>query len=84
MDESYNAAVFAVLLGYSTLSKTQRNAFMIRLNDFTHVSPQVQRRIAEEWMRCCQRASNPAARMIAETAAVYITESKKGRKARGR
>jgi hypothetical protein len=82
MDESYNATVIAVLLGYSTLSKKQRDVFLGRLNDFTYVSPQEQRRMAEEWMRSCLGASNPATRMIAEAAAVYITENKKTRKAR--
>ncbi|QAU22712.1 hypothetical protein EO087_00890 [Dyella sp. M7H15-1] len=82
MDESYDAAVSAVLLGYSALSKTQRAVFMDLLNQFTFVSPQQQRRIANDWLRSCQTSANPAVRMIAESAAVYVIDSKKSRTAR--
>jgi hypothetical protein len=82
MDESYDAAVSAVLLGYSTLSKTQRAVFMDRLNQFMFVSPQQQRRIANDWLRSCQASVDPAARVVAESAAVYAAECKKPRKAR--
>jgi hypothetical protein len=82
MDESYDAAVSAVLLGYSTLSKNQRSAFMDRLNQFMFVSPQQQRRIADDWLRFCQSAADPSVRRIAESAANYLADSKKGRKSR--
>jgi hypothetical protein len=80
MDKSYDAAVSALLLGYSTLSKTQRDAFMERLNQFTYVSPQKQRRIASDWLRSCEESANPAVRMIAETAATYVVHEKKKNK----
>jgi hypothetical protein len=80
MDESYDDAVSAVLLGYSTLSKTQRTVFMDRLNEFLFVSPQQQKHIASGLLRSCQESTDPTARLIAESAAVYIVESKKLRK----
>jgi len=82
MDESYDAAVSAVLLGYSALSKTQRSAFMDRLNQFMFVSPQQQRRITDDWLRLCQSSANPSVRQIAESAATYLVDNKKGRKSR--
>jgi hypothetical protein len=84
MDESCDDAVSALLLGYSALSKAQRAVFMDRLNQFMFVSPQQQRRIAGGWLDACQVSTHPAARVIAESAAVYAAESKKPRKAKGK
>ena len=77
MDESCDAAISSVLLWYSMLSKAQRAVFMERLNQFMFVSPQQQRRIASDWMRSCQDSTDPAARRVAESAAVIVTEGKK-------
>jgi hypothetical protein len=84
MDESYDTAVSAVLLGYSTLSKTQRAAFMDSLNQFMFVSPQQQRRIADHWLRSCQDSADPSIRQIAESAGIYKVEAKQGRKFRNK
>jgi hypothetical protein len=81
MDESYDDAISAVLLGYSTLSKAQRARFMDRLNQFMFVSPQQQRRIADDWLRSCQDSADPTARSVAESAAVYVIENKKPKRA---
>jgi hypothetical protein len=80
MDESYDTAVSAVLLGCSALSKMQRAAFMDSLNQFMFVSAQQQRRIADHWLRSCQNSEDPSVRQIAESAAIYMVEAKKGRK----
>ncbi|GGA03930.1 hypothetical protein [Dyella caseinilytica] len=80
MDESHAAAVSAVLLGYSTLSETQRSVFMDQLNQFMFVSPQQQRRIADAWLRLCQSSADPSVQRIAESAATYLAGNKKGRK----
>jgi hypothetical protein len=82
MDESCDAAVSAVLLGVSALSKAQRDVFMERLNEFMYVSAQQQQRLAESWLHACQESSLPAARAVAESAAVYFAERKKPRKRR--
>jgi hypothetical protein len=74
MDESRDDAVSAVLLGYSALSKAQRDAFMQGLNEFTFVSPQQQKRIAERLLRSCMDSANTAVRAVAESAAVYVLE----------
>jgi hypothetical protein len=79
MDASYDT-ISAVLFMYAAFSKTERKVFMRRLNHFMFVSPQQQRRIADDWLRSCQDSANPAARVIAETAAVYGIESKKSRR----
>lgn len=77
MDESLDDAVFAVLLGYSALSKAQRDAFMDGLNQFMFVSAQQQRKIAECWLRSCVDSANPLARFVAETAASYVVDPPK-------
>jgi hypothetical protein len=82
MDESCDATVSAVLLGYSALSKTQREVFMDHLNQFMYVSPQQQRRITGDWLRLCQNSADPSVRQVAESAAGYIAQTRKGRKAK--
>ena len=79
MGESYDITS-AALLGYAMLSNAQRKVFMDRLNQFTFLSPQQQRRIAEDLLRSCKESANQTARMIAETAAVYGAGNKKIRK----
>jgi predicted amidohydrolase YtcJ len=80
MDESYDAAISAVLLGYSALSKAQRAAFMDHLNHFLFVSPQQQRRLASEWLVLCRESKIPSVRMVAESAATYVARNKIARK----
>ncbi|GLQ98869.1 hypothetical protein [Dyella mobilis] len=80
MDEPQDTAVSTVLLGYSTLSKTQRDVFMDQLNDFMFQSPQQQKRTAEGWLRSCEGSTYPSARAVAESAAKYAVERAKGPK----
>jgi predicted amidohydrolase YtcJ len=80
MDESNDAAVSAVLLGYSMLSKTQRSAFMDRLNHFMFVSSQQQRRLVGEWLTYCMESEDSSARRVAESPTAYILGNKKARK----
>lgn len=77
MDESRDDAVSAVLLGYSALTKAQRDAFMDGLNEFMFVSAQQQKRIAQGWLRLCLESGNPSTRAVAESAATYVVENAK-------
>jgi hypothetical protein len=80
MDYPYDDAVSAVLLGYSALSKTQRDVFVKCFNEFQFVSPQRQRRIAGYLLTLCRNSSDPSVQQIAESAATYIVEMGQGRK----
>jgi hypothetical protein len=80
MDEPQDTAVSTVLLGYSTLSKTQRDVFMEQLNEFMFMSPQQQKRTAEGWLHFCQDSNQSSARMVAESAAKYALARDQARK----
>ena len=79
MGESYDV-ISAALLGYAMLSNAQRKAYTDRLNQFMFLSPQQQRRIADDLLRSCKQSANQTARLIAETAAVYGAGNKKTKK----
>jgi hypothetical protein len=82
MDDSCDAAVLAVLLGFSALNRAQRTLFLRAFNEFMYDSPLKQQRAALEWLRACQESSLPTAHVVAESAAVYFAEikNKKARK----
>jgi hypothetical protein len=84
LDDAYDTEVSAVLLGFSMLDKTQRNAFAEQFNKFMYGSPQRQRWLMEYWSADCRESKNPAARMIAESSAVYAASTKRRRKKKPR
>ncbi|GLQ46167.1 hypothetical protein GCM10007862_12180 [Dyella lipolytica] len=80
MDEPSDTEITAVLLGFCTLDKTKRPAFVECLNNFVYASATQQRRLVDEWLKVCRDSTDPTIKRIAESAAVYTARPRKRRK----
>jgi hypothetical protein len=80
VDNSHDAEVFAVLLGFGLLSDSQRAVFTKYFNDFLYGSNQEQDKSMDQWIEKCRNSTYPGIQRVAESAADYRVKPKKKRR----